>query len=127
MRLPFFAFLVLLCGCSASTQASAGQASTSAPVRIGDDAALVELGRVTFRSAGCITCHRREGLGGTDGPDLDALAGVADPTYVRESILEPDAVVVPGYEDIEMPTNYAEMLTEAELDALQYYLSNRLD
>lgn len=105
---------------------SADGGASSQKESTADDAALIELGRETFRSAGCVACHRREGTGGTDGPDLDALAGTSDPTYVRESILEPKARIVPGYEGIEMPGNYGEMLSEPQIDALQYYLSNRL-
>ncbi|MCW5830571.1 MAG: cytochrome c [Deltaproteobacteria bacterium] len=89
------------------------------------DSLLAELGRRTFREKGCMECHIREGEGGKSGPNLDKLAGVADPTYVRESILDPDAIITPGYEAGLMPPGYGAMLTEAEIDALQYYLSNR--
>ncbi|MCB0220861.1 MAG: c-type cytochrome [Chrysiogenetes bacterium] len=124
MRLKFLLLVLLLTGC-AMPHSEAGETGSSQE-SVAGDAALIELGRVTFRSAGCVACHRREGLGGTDGPDLDALAGTSDPTYVRESILEPKARILPGYEGIEMPGNYGEMLSEPEIDALQYYLSNRL-
>lgn len=113
--------LLLIAGCAASPQAN-GTAAGSAT-----DAALIKLGRSTFTNAGCVACHRREGQGGIEGPDLDALAGTSDPTYVRESILEPKAQIVPGYDGIEMPTNYGEILSEPEIDALQYYLSNRVE
>ncbi|MEW6775063.1 MAG: cytochrome c [Bdellovibrionota bacterium] len=87
---------------------------------------MIDQGRKIFQDAGCASCHRREGRGSDQGPDLDRLAKRADPTYVRESILAPRAVVVPGYEELAMPENYGKILTEAQIDALQYYLSNRL-
>ena len=87
---------------------------------------LVDQGRKVFHDAGCALCHRREGRGSDQGPDLDRLAEWADPTYVRESILAPRAAIVPGYEKTSMPENYGQILTEAQIDALQYYLSNRL-
>jgi len=87
---------------------------------------LIELGRKTFSEKGCIECHTREGAGGKSAPNLDRIARTADPTYVRESILAPDRRIVPGFEAGLMPQNYGSVLTEAEIDALQYYLSNEV-
>jgi len=89
-----------------------------------NDSALIELGRATFRRQGCAECHTREGKGGSKAPNLDRLVRTADPTYVRESILDPDARISHGFEPGVMPQGFGAMLTEAEIDALQYYLSN---
>lgn len=117
-------FCILMLGsCSATRRTSLETAASTTPSGA-TDKALMDLGRRTFKSAGCIECHRREGQGKSLAPDLDLLAGRVDPTYVRESILEPRAVIVPGYPDVQMPEDYGTYLTEEELDALQYYLSN---
>ncbi len=91
-----------------------------------NDLALIELGRKAFREMGCIECHTREGIGGKSAPNLDVTAKTADPTYVRESILAPDRRIAPGFEAGLMPQDYGKRLTEAEIDALQYYLSNEV-
>ncbi len=96
----------------------------TAVVTDANDAALFELGRSAFRKQGCIECHTREGKGGTKAPNLDVLVRTADPTYVRESILDPDARISHGFQAGVMPQGFGANLTEAEIDALQYYLSN---
>jgi cytochrome c oxidase subunit 2 len=45
----------------------------------------------------------------------------ADDDYVRESILEPDAKIVEGFESIRMPT-FKGQLKEHEIDELIQYL-----
>jgi cytochrome c2 len=59
-------------------------------------------GEQIFTAAGCAGCHQlaKAGAGGTIGPSLDDLAQVAQQQgggspeeFVRESILDPDAVV----------------------------------
>src|SRR5262245_28476454 len=70
-----------------------------------------ELGRTTFGSAGCGGCHTFTPAG-TDseiGPSLDNLAADAEKAgepvtdYVRQSIVDPNAVVVEGYQSGVMP------------------------
>ena len=97
----------------------------------GDEAAGVqELGRTTFGNAGCGGCHTFTPAG-TDaeiGPSLDNLAadaetaGVPLEEYIRRSIVDPDAVVVEGYQAGVMPTTFGETLSQEELDALVAYL-----
>jgi cytochrome c oxidase subunit 2 len=90
-----------------------------------------ELGRTTFGSAGCGGCHAFTPAG-TDaeiGPSLDDLAPEAEKAgepvreYVRQSIVDPNAVVVQGYQSGVMPTTFGETLSSEELDALVAYLS----
>jgi cytochrome c oxidase subunit 2 len=74
---------------------------------------LPELGKITYENAGCATCHSLDGSRG-QGPSwkgifgrthnfADGTTGVVDENYIRESILEPNAKVVQGYEPV-MPT-----------------------
>ncbi len=90
-----------------------------------------ELGRTTFADAGCGGCHAF-GPSGTDaeiGPSLDDLAadaeaaGVPVAEFVRQSIVDPSAVLAEGYQDGVMPKDFAESLTPEQLDALVGYLS----
>ncbi|HJQ84170.1 MAG TPA: cytochrome c oxidase subunit II [Candidatus Binatia bacterium] len=79
-------------------------------------------GAKLFQDLGCDTCHRGDSL--ARGPDLTGLLGrpvrlrsgqvvVADAAYVRESILDPAAKVVDGYEPI-MPT-FKGLVTEEQI------------
>ena len=73
---------------------------------------MASKGAVLFEQLGCITCHR--GDSGARGPQLAGVFGkpvrlqngdtvIADESYVRESILNPQAKIVAGFQPI-MPT-----------------------
>jgi cytochrome c oxidase subunit 2 len=87
-----------------------------------------EDGEAVFAENGCGSCHTFGPAGSTAevGPDLDSLSEAAEregqsvEEYVRESILEPNAVVAPGFEPNVMPTI---QLSEAQLEALVRYLT----
>jgi cytochrome c oxidase subunit 2 len=92
-----------------------------------------ELGAKTFASAGCGACHEFQ-KAGTDaqvGPSLDDLtaaaqkAGESVPDYVRQSIEDPNAVVVEGYQPGVMPQNFKDSLSSEEIDALVAYVGGR--
>lgn len=85
-------------------------------------------GRALFTALGCQGCHGQPQIAGP----LEGLAGrsvrleggvtvVADPRYLRESILDPLAKLVEGYPPI-MPS-YAGLIDERELSALVSYLA----
>jgi cytochrome c oxidase subunit II len=78
----------------------------------------------------CLTCHSIDGAEGI-GPTLKGIYGrktklasgatiVADDVYLRESIVNPSAKVVTGFDDV-MPKPE---LTEEEINALVEYLEN---
>ena len=79
----------------------------------------------------CITCHLLDGSTGT-GPSLVQLAThlpsqVANMNledYIRQSIRQPNALVVPGYQANIMYQNYAERLSTAQIDALIAYVAS---
>jgi cytochrome c oxidase subunit 2 len=88
-------------------------------------------GAQVFTSAGCGGCHAFEPAG-TDaqiGPSLDDLAAAAEQAgkpldeFVRESIVEPDAVVAEGYQPGVMPKTFGDSLSDEEIDALVTYLT----
>jgi len=58
--------------------------------------------------------------------DLGAAAedaGMSVPDFVRQSIVDPDAVIAPDYQPGVMPKDFAESLSPEELDALVAYVS----
>src|SRR5215510_9347668 len=83
-----------------------------------------------FQEQRCVTCHQTNGM---LGPKLDGVFGhevklqsgqtlVADETYVRESILNPMAKIVAGYQPI-MPTFQGQLNEEALLQLIAYIKS----
>jgi cytochrome c oxidase subunit II len=95
--------------------------------------AAAALGKKTFASAGCGGCHAFTPAG-TDaeiGPSLDNLAADAEKAgkplddYIRESIVNPSAYVVPGYKNGVMPATFGDTLKPDELDGLVAFLSGK--
>jgi cytochrome c oxidase subunit 2 len=115
-----------------------GHATMRAPVRVVEREAYDEFlataggggddssGEEVFASAGCGGCHAFEPAG-TDaqvGPALDELDPGDAPLegFVRESIVDPNAVLADGYQPDVMPTTYDTSLSDEQLDALVQYL-----
>ncbi len=92
---------------------------------------MIEQGASLFKRFGCETCH---GAGGTNrGPALAGLFGTtvtlqggnpvtADENYIRESILDPRAKIVAGYQPI-MPTFKGLVSEEGLLQLIAYIKS----
>ena len=83
-------------------------------------------GEAIFATAGCGGCHAFSPAG-TDaqvGPDLDRIdpGGAPLEEYVREAIVDPNAVLSPGYQGDVMPNTYDKTLSEEQIDALVQYL-----
>ncbi len=97
----------------------------------------IEQGQKLASLMGCIACHSVDGsTAGRVGPTWKGLFGsqveikdgepaVADEAYLRESILDPTAKVVQGFDksDAGMPS-YAGVLTEDQIQALILYIKN---
>lgn len=88
-------------------------------------------GQQIFTAAGCGGCHRLADAAstGTIGPPLDDIARVAaqrgqgtPEEYVTEAILNPNAVIAPGFSPGVMPENYGDQLTPEQVRALTDYL-----
>jgi mono/diheme cytochrome c family protein len=86
-------------------------------------------GEQIFTAAGCAGCHTlaKANASGTIGPSLDELAQVAGEQegtpedFVRESLLDPDAVVAEGFQAGVMPS-FEGRLNDEQLQALVEYL-----
>jgi cytochrome c oxidase subunit 2 len=87
-------------------------------------------GLSAFNSKSCSSCHTLSAAGakGNVGPDLDKLVSYAKqakqplPAFVRQSIVDPEAYVQPGYPKGVMPTSFGQQLTKTQLDALVAFL-----
>jgi cytochrome c oxidase subunit 2 len=85
-------------------------------------------GAELFSRFGCATCHINgrgvaptlSGLFGSTVLLSDGSTVVADESYIRESLLDPNAKIVAGFNPI-MPSFHTS-LTEAQVDALIAYL-----
>ena len=97
----------------------------------GSGGTMAEAGEKRFGDLGCSTCHREEAQ--ARGPHLRGLFGstvklqdgttvVADESYLRESILDPRAKQVAGYEPI-MPTYASQLGEEGVLELIAYIKS----
>ena len=92
---------------------------------------LVEGGQKLFTDLACVTCHREDSSG--RGPSLRGLSGstvtlqtgatvTADENYLRESIVNPQARIVEGYQPI-MPT-FQGLVSEEQLMQLLAYVKS---
>jgi cytochrome c oxidase subunit 2 len=72
----------------------------------------------------CGSCHALADAGttGAIGPNLDESLQGKDAEYVLQSIVEPDAVIAPGFQAGVMPPNYGELFSQPQLDGLVDYL-----
>lgn len=104
-------------------------------VDIPEGMSLEEAGAQLYSSKACITCHSVDGRPGvapsfkgrfgsqqsmTDGSTI-----LVDENYLRESILNPQAKVVAGFQPV-MPT-YQNVLKDRQIDALIAYIKSLQD
>lgn len=108
-----------------------GATASTQPVAIDPEAAA--RGEALSESTGCLQCHTVDGTPGS-GPTFRGLAGssrplasgetvIADDVYLFNSIVDPSAQIVAGFEAI-MPPDYGDTLTEAEVEDLVEYIES---
>ena len=89
----------------------------------------IQRGRQVYREKNCASCHTIGTDGGTVGPPLTHIGTVAETResdvsaedYIRRSILDPGAYIVPGSPDT-MPRGLARGLSQEDFDDLVRYL-----
>lgn len=83
-------------------------------------------GFAAFRAAGCAACHAVEGTAasGKVGPNLTTVGAKGD-GYVRESIVNPSAVIADGFGDGIMPGGFGSSLSPEQLDTIVAWLVSR--
>jgi cytochrome c oxidase subunit 2 len=95
------------------------------------EGSMASAGEKLFQDLGCITCHQANGQG--RGPVLQGVYGksvnlnngetvIADDAYVRESILNPTAKIVAGFQPV-MPTFQGVVSEEQVLQLIEYIKS----
>src|SRR5438128_6196255 len=70
-------------------------------------------GKKVFLSAiaQCAPCHKVHGQGGDVGPDLSQIGGKFDRTHLIESILDPSAEILQGYQATTIECKSGRVLT----------------
>jgi len=89
-------------------------------------------GAAIFKNNGCGSCHTltAAAAAGKIGPDLDKLPAEAQKakqpleSFVRTSIVDPNAYIEPGFPKNVMPQTFGKALSKQQLDALVSYLIN---
>jgi cytochrome c oxidase subunit II len=98
-----------------TTSSSGGQASA---------------GLAVFNAQPCASCHTLSAAKATGnvGPDLDKLVAYAKQAhqslaaFIKESIVNPNAYVQPGFPKNTMPTNFGQALSASQLNSLVAFL-----
>jgi mono/diheme cytochrome c family protein len=89
-------------------------------------------GKALFTAQGCIACHtfRPAGSTGTIGPNLDNVAADAQKAnrgslaqYVTESIVDPNAYIVPKYSGSVMPQDFGKKLSSKQIADLVAFVT----
>jgi cytochrome c2 len=112
------------CGVQAAKTAAPATTTTGG-------AAAAPDGKKVFDSAGCGACHTFAAASATGkiGPDLDKLkqeaakAGKPLEAFIRESIVDPNAYIAPGYQPNVMPGTFKKTIPPDQLDALVKFLT----
>jgi cytochrome c oxidase subunit 2 len=89
-------------------------------------AAVATIGKTIFTgSAGCGSCHTLADAKttGTVGPDLNKYLKGKSPSFVRTSIVDPNAYVEKGFGAGIMPGNFKTTLSSDQINALVQYLT----
>lgn len=120
---------------AASATAPAPAATTTAAATTTTAAAAPGAnGKAIFLSAGCGACHTfaPAGTTGKVGPDLattpevDAKkAGMPLAAFVKQSIVDPNAYIAPGFPKGVMPSTFSASLGAAKVDALVAFITGK--
>jgi mono/diheme cytochrome c family protein len=127
--IPILAAAALLaagCGSEGTTKALPETVVGSTPTQTvakGD----AQAGKQVFASQGCGSCHTFEpaGSSGNVGPNLtEALKG-KDAAFIDQAIVDPNAVVAPGYQPNVMPQTYGSSLSAKQIADLVAFLQTK--
>jgi cytochrome c oxidase subunit 2 len=110
------------------------QEQTAPPEGEITEADEIENGRELAELNGCFKCHTVDGSA-SDGPTwlnlyggeetlVDGSTIIVDDEYLRRSILDPQAEIVAGFDDVDLPLNFAAVFEEQELDAVVDFIES---
>ncbi len=130
MRAATGAAIVLAAAGAAMTVAafatSGGREPASPPAQ---RAAAARDGRAVWVANGCGSCHTFAPAGATGriGPDLAASLPGKGERFIRESIVDPNAVAEPEWSTGIMPDDFAQRIPRAELDRLVAFIAHAVE
>ncbi|HEY8030412.1 MAG TPA: cytochrome c [Gaiellaceae bacterium] len=117
---------------STATTVAAPTTTTTTPAATTTAAAAPSAnGKAIFISSGCGACHtfKPAGTSATVGPDLDTAPEKDAPkakmplaAFVKQSIVDPNAYISPGFPKGVMPPTFGATLSKAKIDALVAYI-----
>jgi cytochrome c551/c552 len=134
--------LTAACGGAAAptnTPAPPTPAATSAPAPTtppggnggGDPVAQ---GEALVQSNGCLACHSTDGsvlvgpswqgVYGSQETLTDGTTVTVDDEYIQESIVDPNAKIVEGFQPNLMPQNFGDTLSESDIEAIIAYIKS---
>jgi mono/diheme cytochrome c family protein len=120
-------------GASQATEQS--QLSGEQKAKLEKPSGNVSRGEELVTSNGCIACHSVDGstlVGPTWQKVLGSQELLADGTtitvdlaYIRQSILQPEAKLVKGFDSGLMPTTYSTTLSDQDVDDMVAFIASR--
>lgn len=88
-----------------------------------EEAAPLKTAQEVIAKYGCGACHKVADQTGEIGPNLTKIGATKNKDYIRQSILDPDAVIAKGYPAGMMPKTFGEQMKATELEMLVNYLA----
>jgi len=88
-----------------------------------EEAAPLKTAQEVIAKFGCGACHKVADQTGEIGPNLTKIGATKNKDYIRQSILDPDAVIAKGYPAGMMPKTFGEQMKAKELEMLVDYLA----
>jgi cytochrome c551/c552 len=110
---------------------TAATTTSSATTTSAAGGAVLAAGKTVFNANGCGSCHTFQPAAatGTVGPNLDTAPttdaqkdNMPVPAFVKQSIVDPNAYIAPGYPKGVMPTTFGSSLSSAQLNSLVAFI-----
>ena len=117
-----------------TTTAAAAPTTTAKAATTTAAAAPTSAAKALFVSSGCGACHtfKPAGTSGKVGPDLDTApeadakkAKMPLAAFVKQSIVDPNAYIAPGFSKGIMPSTFSSSLGTAKIDALAAFIASK--
>jgi cytochrome c551/c552 len=95
---------------------------------------LAAQGQTLAQNNGCLACHSTDGsqlvgptwqgLYGSEVTLADGTTVTADDEYIRESIVDPNAKIVEGFQPNIMPATFEDSLSDSDIEAITAYIKS---
>ena len=127
--IPILAAAALLaagCGSEGTTKPLPETVVGSIPTQTTAAKGNAQAGKQVFASQGCGSCHtfKPAGSSGNVGPNLSEVLKGKDAAFIQQSIVDPNAVIAPGFQPNIMPQTYGSQLTSHQISDLVAYLKS---